>query len=175
MSAINPQSMGYTLIAPDPVIISPDLQLQAALTTTVDLQPPIVEPYGMGWAFDFIHNEFLFQGGAMSPVVVYDTDNLQMWIEKTLHTAQQAHPIYDDDYGMEDPFGLIGFFLDPVAVGDYEQQVNNALLIHDRIVAVNNFQYAMQDTQLWIQFEVVLDDNPQQTLTINTNLVTASS
>lgn len=165
--------MGFTLLPPDPVIINPDLQLEAALVPPFDLQPPTVQPYGRGWAFDFIQNEFIFHGGAVAEV--YDTDNLQVWIEKALRTAKATYEIYGDDYGMTDPFAMIGQPVEPALIGDYEQQVTDALLVHDRIVAVEDFAYTPFDDQLYITFTVVLDGNPAETITANTTIQLASS
>ena len=80
--------------------------LDAALAPVVDLADPPVQPLGRGWALDFTINQFVKNG--ISPALVYDTDELNVWIEKAMRTARLAYPIYTDDYGMEDPFRLIG-------------------------------------------------------------------
>jgi hypothetical protein len=166
MSFNTPDQLGFTLLPPDPGIISPDLALEAALAPVVDLQPPPVAPLGRGWAFDFTINEFLLHGSA--PAEVYDTDNLRMWIEKTLRTARYTYPIFSEDYGMADPFAMIGQPFSADLIGDYEEQVLQALLVHDRIVSVENFSYQQADDALYVQFSVVLDGNPVQTLALNT-------
>lgn len=160
----DPESLGYDLLPPDPGLVSPDLALEAALAPVVDLQPPDVLPYGRGVAFDFTKGEFVMHGS--SPAVVYDTDHLQVWIEKTLHTAKYAHPIYSDDYGMEDPFILVGKPLDAASVGDWEQQVVDALTVHDRILDATNFSYQQTGNLLNVSFEVTLDGSDQEVLPV---------
>jgi hypothetical protein len=166
MSAIDPETLGYDLLPPDPSIISPDLALEAALAPVVDLQPPEVLPYGKGWAFDFVANEFFMHGS--SPAAAYDTDNLVVWIEKCLRTARFTYPIYSDDFGVSDPTLLIGGPLQPETVAQWEQDVVEALTTHDRILDVVNFVYRQADDVLNILFEVILDGSETEVLPITT-------
>jgi hypothetical protein len=164
--SVNPSSLGVSVLPPNPTIVSPDVALQVALTTTVSIQPtPPPQPYGKGYSFDFIQNEFIRHG--QSPAEVYDTDNLQVWIEKALRTAKGTYPIYSEDYGVDDPDILIGYVTDPALIGDYESQTETALLQHDRIVAVENFVYQPVDDQLYVQFQVTLDTDPSSTLIVS--------
>lgn len=155
-----PTDLGFDLLPPDSGTVSPDLALDAALAPVVDFQPPAVEPLGRGWNFDFMTGQFVRAGG--SPAIAYEEDNLRVWIEKTCRTAKYAHPIYSDSYGMEDPFVLIGQPAQSQWIGEYQQQIVDALLVHDRIQEVRdfNFQYTATDDALYCSFTVVLDGVP---------------
>lgn len=167
--SFTPDSMGFDLLPPDPGVISPDLALDAALVSVVDLDLPTPLPFGKGWLFDFTTSQFVKHG--QRPAEVLDVANLQVWMEKVLRTAKYAHPIYSDDYGMEDPFELVGQDASDELIAAYEEGVTNALLVHDRIVAVEDFSFTQQpfDDSLYVSFTVVLDagsDAPQTTLTL---------
>jgi hypothetical protein len=162
-----PSDLGYDLLPPDSGTISPDIALDAALSPVVDYSTPSIEPFGKGWQFDFVAGQFVRSGA--SAAEAYDLANLRVWIEKTLRTAKFAHPIYSDSYGMEDPFLLIGYPSQSELIGDYQQQIVEALLVHDRIIGVQDFAYQQQalDDALYVSFSVVLDGNPQQEIQVS--------
>lgn len=162
----SPADFGYSLLPPDPGIISPDLALDAALAPVIDLGPVPDRPLGKGWAFDFSTGQFVAHGTA--PAEAYGLDNLRVWIEKTLRTARLAHPIYTDSYGMDEPFFAIGQVDSATLEDEYVTRVTEALLVHDRILAVENFQFSQQPTDdtLYVSFTVSTNANPPQTLAV---------
>jgi len=164
--SFTPVELGYPLLPPDPGIINPDLALDAALAPVVDLADPPVQPLGRGWAFDFTINQFVKNG--ISPALVYDTDELNVWIEKAMRTARLAYPIYTDDYGMEDPFRLIGQPNEPELVSEYMDDVIATLLVHDRIASVTDFYFSQAPLteQLYVTFTVTLDATPPQSMQV---------
>jgi hypothetical protein len=160
MSIIEPDSLDYDLIPPDPGLINPDLQLDAALAPVEDAGPDAPIPFGKSWRFDFIAGQFIRDGSA--PQATYELDSLIMWIEKTARTARYAHPIYSDQYGVEEPYGLIGQQADDALLSAYEDGLTEALLVHDRIVAVEGFGFSQDpfDEALYASFTVVVDAAP---------------
>jgi hypothetical protein len=162
---IGPGDLDFDLLPADPGLVSPDLALDAALAPVVDFATPAEQPLGKGWRFDFLTGQFVRRGG--SPMEVYDVDNLAMWVEKTLRTARYAHAIYSSDYGMAEPYAPIGRPLDGATLASWQEEIQDSLLVHDRIVAVEDFRFNMAplDDALNVSFTVVLDAagqlNPQ--------------
>lgn len=158
----DPQSLDFDLIPPDPGLINPDLALDAALAPVEDIENEAPRPFGRSWSFDFVAGQFVREGTA--PKVVYELDTLIMWVEKTLRTARLAHPIYADEYGMDEPFALVGTVGEDESLTEYQQAVEAALLYHDRIVAVEDFSFSQDpfDESLMASFTVVLDAAPDQ-------------
>ena len=160
MSAIEPDSLDFDLIPPDPGLINPDLALDAALAPVEDTDPDAPQPFGKSWRFDFVAGQFVKDGTA--PQETYELDSLVVWVEHTLRTAKYAHPIYSDDYGMEDPNSLIGEQADDEKLSAYQDAITDALLVHDRITAVEDFSFQQDpfDDGLYASFTVVLDAAP---------------
>lgn len=160
MSTTEPSSLNYDLVPPDPGLINPDLQLDAALAPVVDTGTDATIPFGKSWRFDFVAGQFVKDGTA--PQATYELDSLIMWVEKTSRTARYAHPIYSDEYGVEDPDELIGQQVDEALLTAYEDGLTDALLVHDRIVAVEGFNFSQDpfDEVLYASFTVVVDAAP---------------
>lgn len=160
MSTTEPDALGFDLIPPDPGLINPDLALDAALAPVEDTDPEAPRPFGRSWRFDFIVNEFVMDGGA--PQETYELDSLVVWVEKTLRTARYAHPIYSDQYGIEDPFSPVGHQADDDLLGAYQDAITEALLVHDRITAVEDFSFNQDpfDEAVYASFTVILDSAP---------------
>ena len=159
-----PADYGFTLLPPDPGVISPDLALDAALAPVVELGPPAAQPLGKGWRFDFLAGQFVQRG--TSPMEVSGTDQFTVWAEKCLRTARRAHPIYDaEGFGMEYPFREIGLVMDIEILAGLSEAITEALMVHDRVVAVENFQYSQDpfDEALYASFSVTLDAAPPLT------------
>jgi hypothetical protein len=132
-----------------------DLAPTDDLVVTEEAPPPL----GRSWAFDFITKRFLSQG-QHGPAETYGDDTLVFWVEKCLHTARGAHPIYPNDYGMERPFDHIGRMMDTADYGDLEGRIHDALVFHPRIVDVTDFEANQEpdDDALFVTFRIVKDD-----------------
>jgi len=156
----DPTSLDFELIPPDPGLINPDLALDAVLAPVEDVETAAPRPFGRSWRFDFLTGQFVKDGTV--PKVIYETDTLITWIEKTLRTARLAHPIYAEEYGVEEPDALIGEIPDDSNVQDHQEAITAALLYHDRIVAVESFDFVQDpfDESLYASFTVVLDAAP---------------
>lgn len=103
--------------------------------TTVQ-ETPI--PFGRSWAWDAEEERYVRLG--TSPAEVRGRDALREWIYAALRTAQGVHPIFSDEYGIEDPDDWIGL-LDPTdALETFEPRAEEALKQHDRIEGVDELQ-----------------------------------
>lgn len=148
----------FTLVPAD-AELTVDERLDAALT---GLQPDAnpddtLRPFGRGWAFDHQQGEFVMHGS--SPAVVSGLTQLTVWIEKTLRTARFAHVIYTDEYGVDNPWEGIGFPFSSRIGARIAKNVTDALTVHDRITAVQDFQFdGVGTSQLFVSFSVITDD-----------------
>jgi hypothetical protein len=163
---------GELLPADGPDIL-PDDELAAAL----DARAAVVAsgtpmPFGRGWAFDFTAGDFVPHGQA--PARVSGIDQLKVWAEKCLRTARYAHPVYGDDYGVDD-VDLIGRPLTSDLIGMYQLSVEAALLRHDRISDVKDFAYTAEPGSdvLEVTFTIVVDEGDQ--IVVDTSLVTGGT
>lgn len=154
----DPFDSGFELLPSDEAELSPDEELAAALGLEDLDQEDIPVPLGRGWLFDFENSQFFRHGAA--PAAASDVAHLRVWIEKTLRTARFAHPIYSDDYGVEMPDRLYGHVFSPEIAGKLTTTIEEALLAHDRINQVKDFNFtgSPTDTLLELSFTVVLDE-----------------
>jgi hypothetical protein len=139
----------------DSELTAVDAALEPAGDPVADDSPRV---YGRGWAFDFVSGQFT--RGGNSPLEVTGLAQLRMWIEKTLRTARMAHPIYSDDYGIDQPYSVIGQPFTPGAAGRYARAISDALLVHDRITQIKDMTFTggPNDVVLAVSFTVVTDE-----------------
>ena len=124
-----------------------------------DEQPP---PIGRSWDFDFGERRFRTVRGR-GPLEVRGMEVLRKWVEKALNTQRSAHAIYSDDYGVEEPFHLIGQAGDVLDSAPMQEQITEALTFHPRISNVKDyvFDFDPEDEALWVTFTVVADDEDE--------------
>lgn len=122
-----------------------------------EFAPPPPMPLGRGWAFDIAAGRMIKYG--QRPVETYGLDTLKQWIDICMNVDAGAHSIFPDDFGMDDPWEMIGQDYSPALEAEYQQKVQNALLIHDRIESVDNFifQHDENDTIQYVEFVVKTD------------------
>lgn len=150
----------FALIPTRPAI-DPDVALAAA---TLEAQREFAEgeevegrPFGRSWLFDFERGQFLRPGA--DPTRAIGLDSLKMWVLNTLYTERFGSPIHDDDFGVELLDAAIGRQLTAEVTSAVSSTIREALVIHDRIVEVEDFEFASDadDDVLLVSFTVVLD------------------
>jgi hypothetical protein len=99
----------------------------------VDPGPPI--PFGRTWAFDFEAQRFI-RSGTGGPVEVRGEAALIQWMQAVLKTAAGAHPSLPSNIGLDSIDEYIGTPDPSEALADFREDVQRALLVHDRIAAV---------------------------------------
>lgn len=158
-----PPDEGYTLLPTDDDTIGADADVAAAVASVLEGPPPVPgeapEAYGMTWDFDFVAGRFRQQG--IAPARAHGVASLAIWCEMAIRTARFAHSAFSDEFGMEQPENIIGHVDIGDLVGDYEQRIREALLVHDRIVAVTDFDAdysAVEGTLTINRFAIITDD-----------------
>lgn len=162
------EDLGFELLPPDDEGVEPEAEVEAAAASVLedvegepiadDEEPP--QPFGRTWLFDFERGRFRRDGAA--PAEVRGFAALEMWCLMALHSARYAHAVFSDDFGMERPEEPLGELLDDEAAAEYAERAQEALLVHDRIAAVENFEATIDPRvgALAVEhFEIVTDDD----------------
>ncbi len=132
--------------APNPLTGADELAAAAAVIndplTEDDIEP--TPPFGRTWLFDFEVGQFVVQGG--EPVRLEGgLESLRMWMLMALTTRRFATMIHSDEFGIEYEEELVGRTVDALTRTVYIQAVREALLIHDRITEVDDFEFEIED------------------------------
>lgn len=119
-----------------------------------------VPTIGKSFLFDFKKGEFVMKDGKL--VVLEGIDALKMWIVKVIRTEKFRFRIYesedDEQYGvlLED---LIGSSFDREFIeAEIEREVTEALLLHEYIISVDEWQFERNSKKMAIIFAVTTYD-----------------
>lgn len=163
----NENDLAIDLLPDDGLDLDPDAVLEDNFGDEFDLDFEDQEatefadplPYGKSWAWDFSKGRFVRFGP--SPAQTNDLETLKTWIQKSMLTAKNAHPVYSEDFGMDSPDALIGFISDPSAQDEWASDVRETLLQHDRIADVTDFTFVATDNgeALDVSFSVITDED----------------
>lgn len=86
---------------------------------------------------------------------------LEQWCLMAIYSARYAHPVFSENFGMESPESGIGELVDVGEfISDYGDRLTEALLVHERIAAVENIEGSFDEEEqtILITFEVVTDE-----------------
>lgn len=137
---------GFELIPIDDEEIPPEDDLNAATAAALNdpESPPEVdpggpEPFGVTSAFDWDAGRYKRHG--QQPVRVSGLDALREWCMMALNSTRFAHEVFSARFGMDDPREGLGRGLDDEddLPSDYEQKIREALIVHDRVADVRDF------------------------------------
>lgn len=159
---------GLELLPADDEGLAPDADLQAAADSALENVPQVavpdaVEPLGRSWMWDRDLGRFRRDG--LAPKEVRGRDALAQWADAALHTARFAHPIFDANFGMEEPDDIIGQAADVIErTSDWGERLKEALMLHDRVVSVENFTavYDQSNGILYVQSLDVFTDEEDE-------------
>jgi Protein of unknown function (DUF2634) len=164
-----PEDASYELVPPEPAP-TPEEALATALSQAIPSIAPVqgVEPIplGMSWLFDFSKGHMVRAGDA--PMPVFGVDAVKMWAQMALRTARYAFAVFSDQFGMEDPEELIGALNVVELLADFAKRAEEALLVHDRISAVEGFNPVWEPLTRCVlvpMFRIVLDNQQRVALT----------
>jgi hypothetical protein len=136
--------LGFALLPADDEGLSPAQARAAAVAGALaepeDVVPQAEDapvPLGRTWVFDFAEGRFVYSGGAPAPTS--GAGAVQQWVLMAMHSARLAHKVFSDNFGMEDVDRPIGELTDAEIVADYEQHLREAVLVHERVTALDKF------------------------------------
>lgn len=163
----------FTLLPADDPQTTPDEQVAAAIagalavpSSQTPVAPPAPQPLGRSWRFDFEVGQFVRAGA--SPANTTGFGALEQWCLMAIKSARYAHAVFSDEFGMEDPDSTMGHFAEGEILIDWQQHLIEALMVHDRITSVENFDLSWDAASgvLTINnFDVVTDED--QTVSIS--------
>lgn len=104
--------------------------------STLPVTPATPQPFGNSWEFDFEAGQFVRTGS--SPKAAAEFAALEQWCLMAIFSARFAHPVFSDDFGMEEPDALMGEFAIGEALADWQQHLVEALLVHDRVTSIED-------------------------------------
>lgn len=158
----------YQLLPADDPEIDSEQELEEAFIDPegdpeidAEFTPPTPIPYGRSWQYDIGKGRCVRYG--QRPAEIFSKETLKQWIHFVLNIEAGAHSIFPEDFGMDDPFAWIGQQYSPALEADFQQQVQTALLFHDRIVSVDEFRFFHDDndTIIYYEFTVHTDDEEE--------------
>lgn len=119
-----------------------------------------VPTIGKSFLFDFKKGDFVMKDGKL--VVLAGIEALKMWIIKVIRTEKFRFRIYesenDEQYGvmLED---LIGSNFDREFIeAEIEREVTEALMLHEYIVSVDEWQFERNSKKMTVSFAVTTYD-----------------
>ncbi len=127
------------------------------VTNPVDLaQAEIIRDRGINFLFDFDKGDFVIKAGKFIELI--GDAAVVFWIEKTLRTEYETSQVYrNTDYGTV-LNSLRGRVLAQAVIKTMlETNIKNALLKHERIRSIDNFQAVQDLDEVEISFEVILN------------------
>lgn len=165
MAGPDAESLGLRLMPEAEEVVTAEEELAAAVESALAPDYPAVpgsppEPLGRTWRFDWARGRFVSRGA--SPAETEGQGAVEEWCMMALSSARGAHPVFGPDFGMEDPEGLIGGIPSSAAMTSLEERMRTALLQHDRVTAVEEFEadYDPASGVVTIRrFVVVLDED----------------
>lgn len=157
------------LLPIDNELYTVDDELSDAFFDDTDLDETEVQaprPFGRTWQFDLSAGRLVTYGSR--PAEITDMDNLRQWIDIAMNTATGVHPIFPEEYGTDNPQIMLGAEYSPALEAEYTEQITKALLFHDRIVAVENFEFQHGDNDeiVYVSFVVRTDSEDDDALAI---------
>jgi len=148
--------LGFTLLPADDPASTPEADLADAEASALapdfaSASQEAPEPLGRSWLLDWDIGCFRRRGD--SAVVVAGLDALAQWCQMALHSARFAHQVFSDDFGVEQPEEIIGQIPTPAIIRDFGRRIERALLVHDRIASVENFEAHVVDAGAAIELD----------------------
>lgn len=104
--------------------------------------------------FDFKKCDFIMDGG--NPVTVTGIYALKVWIDKILHTQLNRYKIYNGtSYGVNIEDLVIGKgYGSAFTESELKREIETALLQHDDIYSVSDFEIAKDGDTLNVSFKI---------------------
>lgn len=132
------------------------------VTTQEDIQDAVITDRGIDFLYDFRINDFILKDGKF--IELTGDAAVVFWIEKCLRTEFEKSAVYKyTGFGtkLETYRGKV--FPRQVASSLLETSIREALLKHERINAIENFEFNQVNEEVTISFEVDLNPLTQVT------------
>jgi len=112
-------------------------------------------PYGFTWKYDFNKEDLDFTTG--NPPKTRELGVVNEWILHTTNIERLETPIYSSNIGT-DVFSLVGNVIDSYVMARVNQEVQNAIEVHDRIDEVDYISSFSIKGNIYSFFSYITDD-----------------
>jgi len=127
--------------------------------------PP--EPYGFTWKFDFTKGD-LWTDSSGQFLEVEQRNTVHEWVSHTLNTWRWETPIFGGDIGTEiHNFIGVNTTIDGGTLARVEEEIIEAVSVHDRIDAVGVVVLIPVDYDIFCVFRYSTDDSITSTEVVN--------
>ena len=150
-----------SVVPDDGIDITPDQEI--AVLDALDLASaapiePESEPFGRSWNFNAN-----VSGDATQ--FVYGVDSVRVWAETVVQIARFSSAIVDEHIGLDGLDEMVGQIDSPEIRGVSETDIEEALLVHDRITGVGDFVWEAADEALLMSATIEIDGDEEVRLT----------
>lgn len=122
----------------------------------VIIEQPVFER-GINFLYNFNENDFYLKDGKFIEVI--GDAAVAFWIEKTLQTEWERATVYNNtEYGTKFDELRGNILPNEIAKNIFETNIKDSLLRHTRISSIDNFKFWHVDSNVYIEFEVKLND-----------------
>lgn len=122
----------------------------------------LFQPMGRTWLFDFNNNDFVIEGGTPKKWDGGETNDyvlIAQWIMRALNTERYRYDVYPDWYGVELQPVWMGDLVGIPALNHVRNEVTSAIMMHDRVTAVDNVEVAEDGGTITLSCDVFLDNH----------------
>lgn len=125
-----------------------------------------VLPYGTTWKFDFAAGDIYLNDRGQT-TLVSDIDTVNEWIFHTLSVVRFESPIYGGDIGTDIDSLLGASILDEYTRSRIEQEITEAIAVHDRISEVHLVRTFPLGRDLFVYVQYLTDEGETTDVVVN--------
>jgi len=136
------------------------------ITEEVSIQTDVIVERGINFLYDFIEGDLVLKDGKF--VELTGDAAVVFWIEKSLRTEYERSGVYENTgYGtiIESLRGTV--LPKEISRNILENNIKDALLLHERINSIANFVFSQENEQVTISFEIKLNPVTQDLEVVN--------
>lgn len=123
----------------------------------------VIEDRGTDFLYDFELEDFILKDGKL--IEVTGDAAVVFWIEKTLRTEYEKSAVYENTgYGAQMRQFKGAVLPKEIAFDAIQDVIKSALLVHERISAITNFNFEQTNDMVDISFNVDLEPITEQLL-----------
>lgn len=116
-------------------------------------------PYGITWKFDFNKGD-IYTDASGQTLELSELDSLHQWVSHILNIERGETAIYQSALGTE-VNSAIGnaIVIDGALLKEVAEDIENSIILHDRIIQVNVISVIPVENDLYIIFSYETDDS----------------
>ena len=136
--------------------VSPDISAFIDIYREISRTLPENIKYDKSPKLDFEVGDFIVENGNF--MIAENKDNLRQWVSKTLATPINNHAIYEREFGNA-LNNYLGRLPNSTLVNIVAELLRDVLFVDNRIKSVINIKYNVDDSVLYVTFEIIAFDD----------------